>query len=238
LNTPKRDGKERAIASVNRELEQLRAILRFAKNEGHINASPFERASTPLISKADETKRTRVLSFAEERKLLKACETQDRRHLIPLIIFAVETGMRKGEMLSLRWSDVDGFNRQITVRATTTKTLQARVVPISKRLYDVLDAMSKADTRSLEVFRAAPVFTWKKWQNSWEAACEAAGIKGLRWHDLRATFITRLVEQGVPVELVAKISGHADVATLYAHYLRSSASAIETARKALDSMKR
>jgi integrase len=47
----------------------------------------------------------------------------DRRHLIPLIIFVVETGMREGEMLSLRWSDVDGFKRQITVRATTTKTL-------------------------------------------------------------------------------------------------------------------
>src|SRR5262245_17820438 len=134
LNTRTRNKTERQIASVNRELEQLRAILRYAKNERLITSSPFERASSPLISKADETKRTRVLSREEEIRLLKACETPERDHLIPLIIFAIDTGMRKGEMLSLTWADVNFKARSITVRATTTKTLQARVVPISRRL--------------------------------------------------------------------------------------------------------
>jgi integrase len=227
LNTRTRNKTERQIASVNRELEQLRAILRYARNEGLIAASPFERSSSPLISKADETKRTRVLTREEEKRLLKVCERPERRHLIPLIIFAVDTGMRKGEMLSLKWSDINIKSKTITVRATTTKTLQARTVPISARLLDVLMELPGQSPADL-------VFTHRKWQNGWDAACRDAKIEGLRWHDLRATFITRMVERGVPVELVAKISGHQDVATLYAHYLRSSASALDAVRTALD----
>jgi len=183
LNTRTRNKTERQIASVNRELEQLRAILRYARNEGLISASPFERSSSPLISKADETKRTRVLSRDEEKRLLKACDTPERRHLKPLIVCAVDTGMRKGEMLSLRWSDINIKARSITVRATTTKTLQARVVPISKRLLDVLMELPGQSPTD-------PVFTHRKWQNGWDAACRDAKIEGLRWHDLRATFIT------------------------------------------------
>jgi integrase len=231
LNTRTRNKTERQIASVNRELEQLRAILRYARNEGLITASPFERSSSPLISKADETKRTRVLSREEEIRLLKACETPERDHLIPLIIFAVDTGMRKGEMLSLTWADVNFKARSITVRATTTKTLQSRVVPISRRLLAYLRPMLSRAGNSPNTI---PVFTLRKWQNGWVSACRDAKIDGLRWHDLRATFITRCVERGVPVELVAKISGHQDVATLYAHYLRSSASALDAVRTALD----
>jgi site-specific recombinase XerD len=92
LETPTKHDTERSIASVNRELETLRAILRFARNEGLIPASPFERASTPLFSKADETKRTRVLTSEEETRLLEACDVPTRAHLKPLIIAALDTG--------------------------------------------------------------------------------------------------------------------------------------------------
>jgi integrase len=240
LATPTQYGRDRAIASVNRELELLRSILLYAVGEGYISKAP----KAP-ITKAHETRRERILSFAEEKKLLKACDTPDRRHIIPLIIFAVETGMRKGEMLALTWRDVDIFANPrpvIRVRATTTKTLQSRVVPISKRLLEVLKAKASNDPTPPEYANdppSSPVFAITTWQKSFAAACKDAGITGLRWHDLRATFITRLVESGaVSAETVAKISGHQDVATLYKHYLRNSASAIDAVGAVLDSIKR
>jgi integrase len=232
LNTPTQYKRDRKIASVNRELELLRTVMLWAVGEGYIQKAP--RAP---ITKAHETRRTRILTHYEENKLLKACDTPDRKHIIPLIIFAVETGMRAGEMLALLWSDIDMRKLVITVRATTTKTIQPRTIPVSTRLFHALMTL-KTVPLSTGQDRNIKVFTMTTWQKSWNAACKAAGIKGLRWHDLRATFITRLVESGVPVETVAKISGHQDVATLYKHYLRQTGSAVDTVRAALDSIKR
>jgi len=120
----------------------LRAILKFARNEGWLDYTPFERASTPIISKADETKRNRVMSFDEEKKLLEACaDDTPRAHLRPLIIAAVNTGARKGELLSLTWKDVDLASGIITIRALNTKTAQSRSLPISDRLSLMLGSL-------------------------------------------------------------------------------------------------
>ncbi len=73
LNTLKSNKEQRAIASVNRELECLRSIMNFAKREGYLMYSPFERGS-PLISKSDENRRDRTLSYDEEKRLLAACD--------------------------------------------------------------------------------------------------------------------------------------------------------------------
>lgn len=92
-----REGK--AISTANRELEVLHAVFNFAKREGWIDKSPFERG-TPLISKADEVKRDRVLSRDEESRLLAVC-TGRRAHLYPLIIATIDTGMRKDRKESI-----------------------------------------------------------------------------------------------------------------------------------------
>jgi integrase len=228
LNTPTQykhsDGtpKERAIASVNRELELLRSVMLWAVGEGYIQKAP----RAPIV-KAHETKRTRVLSPTEEKKLLKACDTPDRKHIIPVIIFALTTGARANEIKQVKWSDVDLKARTITLRATTTKTNKPRTLPLSERLLSQLMAMPDAP-------RESRIFKMTTWQKSWNAACRDAGIVGLRFHDLRATFITRMIEKGMPVELVAKLSGHADASTLYAHYLRPQSNAVEQARAILD----
>lgn len=232
LDTKTRNKKERSITAVNRELEILRTMLRFARNEGLIAVSPFERSSTPLISKADEVKRTRILTRDEERRLLAAC-VNGRSHLKPLIIAALDTGMRKGELLAITWADVSITTRTITVRALTTKTLTTRTVPLSNRLFAELNKLPCPNGD-----RSARIFPLTKFQNGWDNACEAAGITDLRFHDLRATFCTRLIEAGMPIEQVAKLSGHTQLSTLYAHYISNTAEAIQKAGQLLDSLNR
>jgi len=105
LETPTIHGKQRAIASVNRELELLRAMFRFAIRQGWIVRSPFEMGE-PLISKANETQRDRTLSHDEEQRLLAAL-TGRRAHVRPILIAALDTSCRRGELLKLRWRDVD-----------------------------------------------------------------------------------------------------------------------------------
>lgn len=115
LKTPTvRGGSERSIASVNRELELLRAILNFARRQDWIPKNPFNSGAS-LISKADETHRERVMTFEEEDRLLAACETSSRKHLRPILIAAADTGMRLGELLKLKWRNVDFGTRSTAV---------------------------------------------------------------------------------------------------------------------------
>ncbi len=218
LATPKkRGGKTRSITNVNRELELLRTIFIYAKRQGWLEVNPFERGER-LISKADETRRERVLSIEEERQLLVACEqTTYRQRIVPLLICAIDTGMRRGELLSLRWSDVDLLSRTIFIKALNTKTLTARMVPISERLAKAFEEM-RADAVGGD--DDAPIFSFTDIRKSFGAACKEAGIVGLRWHDLRATTASRLISSGLSIEETAKILGHTVLGTTYAHYLR------------------
>lgn len=119
LKAPTRAGGQRAVASVNRELALLRRVLNVAQREGWIERNPFNQGE-PLISMADERRRERILSLDEEDRLLEACGARDytyerkgrevkvhdegkrRRHLRAIVVCALDTGMRKGEILKLR----------------------------------------------------------------------------------------------------------------------------------------
>jgi integrase len=200
-----REGK--AISTANRELEVLRAVFNFAKRESWLDKSPFERG-TPLISKADETKRDRVLSRDEESRLLATCIGR-RAHLYPLIIAAIDTGMRKGELLTLRWTDVGLPSRLIRLRAFNTKTAKARTVPISDRLAIELEKLwQRCDDADSLVFGIVDNV-----KNGFRSACKAAGIEGLRFHDLRHTYATRLASAGLPLNELAGLLGHTQIET-------------------------
>ncbi len=93
-------GAERTITGVNRELALMRAVLNFARRQGWIMRNPFEMGES-LISLADENRRDRLLTADEEARLLAVCDGR-RLHLRPLIIAAIDTAMRKGELLKLK----------------------------------------------------------------------------------------------------------------------------------------
>jgi integrase len=219
-NVKGKDGKvrptvirDRSVAHVNRELSLLRAILNFAKRSSWITRNPFEMGES-LISVADEVRRERILSRDEEEKLLAACDKQ-RAHLRPLLICALDTGMRRGEMFKLKWSDVDLAQGLIRVRKTTTKTWESRTIGMTSRLREELERL-----RSVAPPGDGSVFGIENnVKRSFASACKDASVEELHLHDLRHTATTRMVEAGMPPMKIMKITGHRQVST-FLRYLQ------------------
>lgn len=219
--------KVRAIASVNRELETMRAVMSFAKRQRWISDNPFTEGQ-PLISKADENRRERVLTFTEEQRLLEAC-TNQRAHLKPLVITALDTGMRRGELLKLRWREVDLETETITVTAMNSKTARARTIAMTPRVHDELNRLWKQSPKDPKVLVFGIVDTVKR---SWGSACEKARITEIRFHDLRHTALTRMIQAGIlPLE-VMKISGHTQMTT-FTRYINPTGEAVQQAANRL-----
>ena len=113
-------------------------MFNIAERERWIISNPFKRGDS-LISVADERKRERILSYEEESRLLAACNAPKRKHLKAIILCALDTGCRLGEILQLHWSDIDFAQNIITVRSENTKTIREREVPITSRLQSELE---------------------------------------------------------------------------------------------------
>lgn len=227
LQTPSRRGTPLSLASVNRELTLMRSLLNFAKRKGWISRSPFDTGD-PLISVADEVKRERVLTFEEEERLLLACYGP-REHLRPMLICALDTGLRKSEMLSLRWADIDLEAGLIFARSSTTKTRKARTVGITPRLRAELERMRELAGNDPEKL----IFNQKDMKRSFATARNLAGIKDLRWHDLRHTATTRMVEGGLAPMIVMKLTGHSQMGT-FARYVNANDEAATKGAEVLD----
>jgi integrase len=213
LKVETRSGKQRTIASVNRELEQMRTILNFAVRQGVIAVSPFKQGEQ-LIERSAENSRDRVLSFNEEERLLVACAGR-RAHLRPLVIAALDTGLRRGELFKLEWQDVDFDARLIQVRAINSKTNRPREVAMTARLCDELQKLSE------EPFGKSVFGLQSNVKRSFGSACKEAGIEGLRFHDLRHTCVTGLIEAGMQHTEAMKVSGHTTLSMLN-RYLNTS----------------
>lgn len=137
LGTSTHQSKQRSLSTVNREMAYLRRILNIAERNSWITKNPFKKGDA-LIHAGDEIKRERFLSRAEEKRLLDACVGYHRAHLRPLIIAAIDTGCRRGELIKLRWSEVDFDSGIITIQAFDTKTMRERQVSITSRLMNEL----------------------------------------------------------------------------------------------------
>lgn len=219
---------ERTIASVNRELESLRAMFNFAKQQGWMIISPFERKKG-IISKADEKRRDRVISAEEEARLLDAC-TGRRAHLRPILICALDTGIRRGELLKLRWQNVDLDARTLTITAMNSKTARARQVGLTGRLLAELRQIWEVSPKdpTASVFGISSDF-----KNAWKAICAEAQVDEVRFHDTRHTCITRWVSRGLPIAEIMRLSGHSTL-TAFSIYVNSTEQTVRRGAEALD----
>jgi integrase len=226
LQQPTIHGSERTAASVHRELALLRKMLNVAVRERWLLYNPFQ-AGDALISSAIEVRRERVISYAEEERILAQC-VGVRAHLRPLVITALDTGMRRGELLSLRWADIDFEHRTITIRSYNTKTATERTVMMTARVYQELMNLWNLSLKQ----RNALVFGLTDIKRSFHTACRLAGVDNVRFHDLRHTAATRLISQGMPIEEVALVLGHNQITTTY-RYTNRTTQTIERAARLL-----
>ena len=208
LRTPTIAGTPRKIASVNRELELLRAMLNYAIRNEWLIKNPFVR-TRGVISKGAEVERERVLTFEEERRLLDACVGQ-RSHLKALLICALDTAMRRGEIFKLRWADIKFERDEIFIPQTNTKTEESRTVGITPRLRAELDALREVSSgdKNQTVFGITTTI-----KTVFKVVCEEAKVRDFRFHDCRHTATTRMIASGCPHTEVMKITGHSQLKT-------------------------
>lgn len=222
---PTKHGRERSVSDVNHFLKRLRRLFMVAVEQGWLNVNPFDRGGA-LIIESFEDQRTRVLTYEEESRLLAACDKW-RKHLIPIVIFGIETGMRRGEIQSLRWSSVNLERRFVKVESQNSKTLKSRLVPLSGRAAEVL-------TNIWENSRHAPfelVFGCSDFKKSFNTAAAKAGLDDVHFHDLRHTAITRWLEKGLSIADAMKASGHSQMRTFLRYVNQTEISVYETALK-------
>jgi integrase len=230
LQTPTRYGTQRGIAAVNKELSKLKRMFNIAWREQWLSRNPFENGES-LIS--DGPHRSRVLSFEEEAKLFSVIEIEPKRaHLRGILMIALDCALRRGEIFTLRWSDVDLERKTITIRAFNTKTARSRTVAMTIRLNQDLQSRWLESTHVSDALVFGVSVTIK---TAWKKICRAAGVQDFHFHDCRHTAITRMIRAGIaPVE-VMRVSGHTTMAAFY-RYVNLDSNAIFRAAAALDSL--
>jgi integrase len=142
-----------------------------------------------------------------------------RAHLKHLVKVALGTGMRLGKQVNLCWQNVD-FTRSVLI-VTNTKSGKDREIPMNPDVLDILRSFRNGSTQRGFVFKSSRIETHvKEVKRSFKTALRLAGIEGLVWHDLRATFGTRLGEAGYDAFTIASLMGHSDIHTT-ARYVRA-----------------
>lgn len=236
----------RSPKTINRELQRLRSAVAKAVTWQLLDAHPFA-AIKPL--KTDRTGRVRYLSETEEVALRKALTDREAKlhaarerfnawrearhfkplpprsvpyadHLQPLVLLALNTGLRRGELLSLTWGDVT--DSMLIVRGESAKSGQTRRVPLNAEASRVLSIWRAVSSNPLPASRVFPGAAGKRLgrvDRAWETVVGLAKLEGFRFHDLRHHFASRLVMAGVPLYTVQQLLGHSSIemTTRYSH---------------------
>lgn len=137
-------------------------------------------------------------------------------HITPLVLLALNTGLRRGELLGLEWHDVDLNKKLVWVRAESSKTGTSRAVELNEEAVEVLRTWGLG--KGL-VFPGPQGDVMGTVKTAWVKLLDAAQIKKFRFHDLRHTFASKLVQRGVPLQVVQELLGHASMIMTqrYAH---------------------
>lgn len=225
--------KGRAPATLNRHLQVIKHMGTVAVRWGMLAKNPA--AEIPLYRVRNW--RQRILSPEEEKRLLVECQNfsaygaHQARHLHAFVSIALDTGMRAGEILSLKWADVDFSRREFRVFASKTQT--HRTIPMNDRLTAILRAARKSATDG-HVIADEKGNRMQSVRRAFESARKRAELTDLRVHDLRHTFASRLIDRGVPDRIVQKLLGHATpgMTVRYTH------PSDEALRRAVESLER
>ena len=203
LSTPTRRKKLPAPATVVRYLASLSHAFTIAVNEWEwLGDSPMRKVKKPVEARGRE----RFLSDVERERLLAACRASTSRYLYAVVVLAISTGMRRGEIHHLRWPQVDLHRRRILLVETKNNT--SRSVPLHGLALELLTDLSKirhiGGTAAFASDEGAPVSVAKPWAT----ALRKAKIQNFRFHDLRHTAASYMAMNGATTIDIAAILGH------------------------------
>jgi integrase len=199
----------------------LRNLFEWAVVKGHVDATPFKRNGITAVKLRVQKKihRTRRLDAdsREEDRLLAAAQP----HMKDLIVAALESACRCGELLSLQWWQVrtkGGALHHLDLPADKTKTTDPRRVPITPRLRAILEYRrtgpdGKEHGPDAYVFGNEVGEMIGRVYTAWRATCRRAKVEGLTFHDLRHEAISRMLDKGMPIHKVRAWAGHRSIAT-------------------------
>ena len=236
----------KAGTTINRDVTSLKACLSRAVEWGVLNENPLQKLR-PI--RTDNVSRARYLTTDEERSLRKTLLERDEQlchrresgnkwrrarhqallpdlsgrcfsdYLHPMVLLTINTGLRRGEVLQLKWLDVDLLQRKVVIRGDNAKSGKTRYVPLNDEALSTLQCWQPNAEAFGWVFPAHDGGRMMSIKTSWKRVLRNAAIADFRWHDLRHHFASRLVMKGVDLNTVRELLGHSDLAmTLrYAH---------------------
>ncbi len=196
-------------ATVNRVLEVVRAILRRCVNDWEW----LDRAPHVRMLK-EPTRRIRFLTRDEAQRLLAALP----KHLADMAAFSLATGLRRGNVTGLQWSQVDLARRLAWIHPDQAKARRAIPVPLNAEAVVILRKQAGTHPTHVFSFRGKPILQVST--KAWYAALEKVGVEDFRWHDLRHTWASWHVQQGTPLHALQELGGweSSEMVRRYAHF--------------------
>lgn len=236
----KRQKKGISHATINRDIAAFKSSLQKAWDWDLLDNHPLARLKR---LKVDKRRVVRYLTQDEEKRLYVALQARDtlmrearvsgNKHreergyklypnlgtyadnLTPLVMLAINTGLRRGELWNLTWKDIDLGKKMLTVRGKGAKSGQTRHIPLNAAAVDVL----KIHRGDVIPMPKVPVFGNAEFRKAFNALLDKAKIQNFRFHDTRHTFASKLVMAGVPLNTVRELMGHGslEMTLIYAH---------------------
>jgi integrase len=201
-------------ATQTRYLATIKHVLAVAYREwGWLRVNPGPRVRAPREPRG----RLRYLSTEEKNRLLAACKVSSDRRLYPLVVVALGTGARQGELLGLRWSSVDLDRRRAVLE--DTKNGERRTLVLAGPVLDELRELARVRRIGTDLVFATRRGLASFPQRQWKDALDAAEICDFHFHDLRHTFASWLAMSGATLAELAEALGHKTLAMVkrYAH---------------------
>ncbi|MFG5779208.1 tyrosine-type recombinase/integrase [Comamonas sp. J-3] len=222
-----RTGKPPAPATVMRYLMALSHAFSMACKWGWCETSPVKNVQRPKV----KNERTRYLNDAEREALLDACKRSSNPDLYLVVLLALTTGMRKGEIMGLEWKDIHAVPEQgltrVHLEADKTKNEKARSVLITSPALEMLEerrrktASERQDNKAVGLIFPSYINAERPvdLRKPWSTALKSAGIEEFRFHDLRHTTASYLAMDGASLLSISKVLGHQSVkmSERYAH---------------------
>lgn len=208
--------KRRSSSTVNRYMTALGHVFTLATNEWEwLHDHPMKK-----ISKLPEPRgRVRYLDDNERVKLLESCKEIDNLHLYLLVVLALSTGARHGELINLRWHNVDLARKVITLHDTKNK--ERRVLPLVHHAFELMQQHNKVKYINSDLVFPSPLDPAKPWnsRSAWLVALKKASIADFRFHDLRHSAASYLAMNGASLAEIAEVLGHKTLSMVkrYAH---------------------